>query len=228
MLSFPMTLRSLSSVLLFAFSTGRLIAAEQPQTSHVEFVTTFIEQLSATEAIRESNDRELNAESSFQGKLQTMIHICTAMQLELGSQIIALKQMRLEPPFEKLIENIASFYQHKIDLYKLLANVTENFIGQPREEVNYNKLAGMLPEIRANIEFIDKTIASTLLPTIFETLKKRPDMKTLNITQAEKRMLIEKINSSFGEKLNGKKKNYYVAAASVLKSALVEFKAADE
>jgi hypothetical protein len=164
---------------------------------------------------------------------QKIIHSSTLFQLELGSQMRMLREMNLNPPFETLIPNITAFYERKILLWKRMADIGRAFIGGPKPGVDYSKLGAEMPEIRANLEYIDRSLFDAS-PMVFGTLI---DMKAdskghashLIITKAEREKLIDDITTDFSAKLDQKDQNLTVSAASVLKGYLLkDFKCSDE
>jgi hypothetical protein len=90
-----------------------------------------------------------------------------------------------------------------------------------------------MPEIRANLDFIDQSLFEAA-PSIFATLiDMKEDSKGhashLIITKEEKAGLISKLEDSFGAKLDQKDQNYTISAAKVLRDYLnKDFKCADE
>jgi hypothetical protein len=154
-------------------------------------------------------------------------------KLELSAQIKMLKGMRLSAPFDELIPSISTFYERKIALWKRMSEISSAFIGGPQGGVDYSKLAAEMPQIRGELDFIDKSLFEAT-PEIFATLiDMKPDSKGnashLIITKEEKAALISKLNDSFGTKLDQKNQNYTVSSASVLKAYLnKDFKCSDE
>lgn len=209
----------------------RAAHATKPETSHLAFVTEYIRELAAIENIRASGEDELNQDPD--NTFSNMIHSSTLFQLELGSQISMLRGMNLNPPFEQVIPNITAFYERKILLWKRMAEIGKAFIGGPKPGVDYSKLGGEVPEIRANLEYIDRALFEAT-PMIFTTLI---DMKAdskghashLIITKAERQKLLDDINTAFGEKLDQKDPHFMVGAASVLRGGLLkDFKSSDD
>ena len=206
----------------------------KPETPHLEFVTEYIRELAAVERIRAEGEEENNQDKKddklpFAGA----IHTSTLFELELGSQVKMLKDMRLKEPFDFLIPNISAFYERKIVLWQRMREISSAFIGGPKDGVDYSKLASEMPQIRAELDFIDQSLFDAT-PGVFATLI---DMKAdskghtshLIITKEEKAGLISKLNDSFGAKLDQKDQNYTVSAASVLKAYLnKDFKCSDE
>jgi hypothetical protein len=206
--------------------------AEVPETPHLQFVSTYIQQLGAIEKIRNDGENELKADGAA-GFLPDCIRNMTKYQLELSVQISTLASMHLNPPFDRVTERITDFYNKKLDFYKLFGQTCSAFIAGPKANVDYGELAAAAPKINAQIEFIDQSLFKAS-PLVFATLiDQREDahghVSHLIITKAERAKLIRKITSEFGDKLKQDNQNYTVGAASMLKSYLEkDFKSSDE
>jgi hypothetical protein len=206
----------------------------KPETPHLEFVTEYIRELAEAERIRAEGEDENNQDKK-DDKLPfaSAVHTCTLFELELGSQVKMLKDMRLIEPFDELVPNITAFYKRKIALWQRMHEISSAFIGGPKDGVDYSKLAAEMPQIRAQLEFIDHALFD-ISPMIFATLiDMKEDSKGhashLIITKEEKARLISKLDDSFGAKLDQKNQNYTVSAATVLKGYLnKDFKCSDE
>lgn len=206
----------------------------KPETPHLEFVTEYIRELAAVESIRAAGEEE-NTQDTKDGKLpfSGIIHTSTRFELELGSQVKMISAMRLNPPFDFLIPTITKFYERKIEIWHRMGEIGGDFIGGPKEGVDYSKLAAEMPKLRGELEFIDQSLFEAS-PSVFATLiDMKEDSKGhashLTITKEEKARLLEKIDDSFGTKLDEKNGNYIVSAASVLKDYLKkDYKCSDE
>jgi hypothetical protein len=210
-----------------------LLGGQKPETSHLAFVNEYVRELAAIERIRASGEQEIKDAPDEMAKFSSGIHVSTLFQLELRSQILMLKEMRLNAPFNEVIPDLATFYQHKIELHQQLIDISSAFLAGPKPGVDYGKLAAEVPKIRAQLDYIDRTLFD-LSPLIFATLiDPKADSKNhashLIITKAERQGLIEDLDKAFGKKLDQKDQNYYVGAASVLKAHLLkDFKCSDE
>ena len=206
-------------------------SVEKPETSHLVFVTEYVGELAALENIRESGEQELKEDPD--NKFSNMIHSSTLFQLELGSQIKMLREMRLKAPHDQLIPIITDFYERKIKLWKRMAEIGSAFIGGPKPGVDYGKLGAEMPEIRGQMDFIDHALFEAS-PSVFATLiDLKEDSKGhashLIITKEERAKLVDTINTDFGTKMDAKIQNWNVSAASVLKAYLLkDFKCSDE
>jgi hypothetical protein len=206
----------------------------KPETPHLEFVTEYIRELAAVEEIRATGEAENNQDKKddklpFAG----VVHTSTLFELELGSQVKMLNGMHLSKPFDFLIPSITAFYERKIVLWRRMREISSDFIGGPKNGVDYSKLAAEMPQIRGELDLIDKSLFGAT-PGVFATLiDTKADSKGhanhLIITREEKARLISKLDGSFGAKLDQKDQNYTVSAAAVLKGYLnKDFKCSDE
>ena len=144
-----------------------------------------------------------------------------------------LKGMRLKPPFDDLTKAITGFYEQKVALHQSMIDISSAFVGGPKPDVDYGKLAAEMPKIRASLEFVDNAIFEAT-PLVFATLiDQKPDSRNhashLIITKAERTKLLDDIAARFGSKLDQKNQNTTVSAASVLKAYLLkDFKCSDD
>jgi hypothetical protein len=164
---------------------------------------------------------ELKDESN---RMASCIRSGTRFQLELQSQISMLQGMRLDPPFETLPANIASFYERKIDLFKRMGDGCAVMMSGPKPGVDYGAIAAEAPKLTAEMEYIDAALFDAM-PLVFATLiDPVPDannpMSKLIITKAQRNKLIADINSEFGTKLDQKDHDNIVGAAWVLRAYL--------
>jgi len=217
--------------LIFVASTRSTLADKRPETPHLAFVTEYIRELAAIENIRASGEQELKKDAG--ATFLNAIHTSTLFKLELRSQIRMLKTMHLDAPYDDLIPNIAGFYERKILLWQRMIDISSAFIGGPKPGVDYDKLAAEMPQVRAELDYIDHALFEAT-PLVFATLiDLKPDSKNhashLIVTKAERAKLIDDLNTDFGSKLDQKDQNFTVSAASVLKAYLLkDFKSSDE
>ncbi len=131
----------------------------KPETPHLEFVTEYIRELAAVERIRAAGQDENNQDKK-DDKLPfaSAIHTSTLFELELGSHVKMLKGMRLNAPFDELVPNITAFYERKIVLWRRMREISSDFIGGPKNGVDYSKLAAEMPQIRGELDFIDQSL----------------------------------------------------------------------
>jgi hypothetical protein len=148
----------------------------------------------------------------------------TRVSLKLKTSNYILQSMTLMKPFETLIPNLIEWNERKLKLWEELSEIAKVFIGGPKPNVDYDKLSARMPEITAEMEYADESIFK-LTPLVFATLiSDKPDSKNhlshLIITKAERKKLVDSINSHFGSSLNEKNQNWTVSPASVLRTYL--------
>jgi hypothetical protein len=90
-----------------------------------------------------------------------------------------------------------------------------------------------MPEIRASLDDVDKTLFKVTQMVFMLTIDKTPDsnnrLSHLVITKAERSKLVNDILVDFGDKLNLKSQNYAVASAQLLRDLLLkDYKCADD
>jgi hypothetical protein len=217
--------------LVMTVGVASTFAIEKPETSHLVFVTEYVRELAALENIRDSGEQELKQDPD--STFSNMIHSSTMLQLELGSQIRMLKSMSLKAPYEWLIPSLIANDQQKILIWQRMTNIGSAFIGAPKPGVDYGKLAAEMSQLRARLDYIDKSLM-TVSAGVFATLiDLKEDSKGhashLIVTKEERANLLDQINTDFGSKLDAKEQNWIVSAASVLKAYLLkDFKSSDE
>lgn len=216
---------ALAALLLSA--TG--LAAE---TSHLTFVSEYIREIGINEELREVAFKDVTEPGA--DKNAAIIRSSTRIVLELTSQVAMLKSMLLNPPFDKLPETIAAFYEQKIDIHNRMIAMASAFVQGPKPGVDYGALAAEAPKLTATIEYIDHSIFRAT-PLIFATLiADKPDnqghMSRLRITRAERGKLVQSLQISFGDKMNQTDQNWIVSSATVLRDYLIKkgYKCSDD
>jgi hypothetical protein len=224
--------RSAAAFILAVRILSPLQAQTVPETPHLKFVTEFIRELAAIENLRAAPEQE-NKPDDQDNAFANAIYLSTRMQIELRSQIATLKTMRLNGSFDRLIPSLIGFYERKVPLYGRFININTAFLGNPKPDVDYGKLAAEVPKLRAELDFIDESLLR-LTPLVFATLvDMKPDSQNhvshLIITKADRAQLLTTLETAFGSKLDQKDPTFTVAAAVVLKAGLLkDFKSSDE
>lgn len=225
-------------LLLLVLRPSVSMAADKPDTPHLDFVKEFISELAAVEEIRASGEAELRQDQARQDQVtnslfSNMIHTATLYKLELNSQIAMLNTMHLSGPFGFLIPSLTGIYRAKIDVWNQMSGIATTFMEGLKPGVDYGGLEAEMPQLRAKLDFADQSIFK-LTPAVFATLvDMKPDSKGhashLIITGAERADLVKEIDTEFGPKLGQKKENYIVSSADALKAYLLKnFKSSDE
>lgn len=208
------------------------ISAYAGETNHFIVISEYVRELGAVEAVRSQAENEIKGHSTTQ-LMADGIRTNTRMVLVLSTSVSMLKGMKLNKPFEDLLPNISKFYLNEIEIYNGMTKIESTFLAGPQKGVNYGRLAALMPQLNAKLEYINKALFNAT-PLIFAILiDKRPDKNNhvshLLITRAQRKQLIETIDHTFGKKLTQKNQNYTVSSASVLKAYLKkDFKSSDD
>jgi hypothetical protein len=209
-------------------------ASHAKETDHYLFVDEYIRELGATEDLRVLAEKELSTSKDTSDKMAAAIRSSTRAKLDLSTDISMLKNMQLNQPFETLIPTISGLYQNKIALHEEMAKIAGAFIAGPQTGVDYGAYSARMPEITAQMEFLDKTLFNSA-PLIFAVLiDPNPDrqnhMSRLLITREQRQHLANRITLAFGKKLDQNDQNYAMSSASMLRDYLVKkgYKCTDE
>jgi hypothetical protein len=143
--------------------------------------------------------------------------------------------MRLTGLFDGLPQQIAGFYESKIDVHNDFISMAKTMISGPKPGIDYGAIAAGAPKLSAQLEYIDRSLFQAT-PLIFATLidDMKPDkdghVSRLIITRAQRCDLLRNLQSSFGKKLEQADQNYIVSSASVLRDYLSKkgYKCSDE
>jgi hypothetical protein len=208
-------------------------AKAKDDTPHYDVVAEYIRSLGAIHRIQQIASKEFEDDKDDPiKKLMDGIRSSTRFKLELSSSIGMLKKMTLKEPFEELIPNTISAYKTKMELHEELIKISQRFLdGKPGDD--YSKMAAIMPEITATMEYIDETMFKSMVLVFALLIDQKPDkeghMSHLSITKAERQKLIDNINGLFGESLDKKNQNWIVSSASLLKGYLLkDYKCIDE
>jgi len=206
-------------------------AASAEQTSRFEFVKEYVRQLGAIDKARDlaALDESAPSPPRISGPVRGRARIVAA----LSNQIQILRGMRLPEPFERLADNIADFYQRKVDLYHSMKDDVVK--ASTLAAADDSGRAAIATDSAAAIEGVDRSLLEST-PIIFAVLvdRTKPDetgrMTRLLITTKERDLLLRALDTSFGNKLNQQNRSLLVNTAALLKFYLLrkEYKCADE
>ena len=172
--------QNISFIIIFVFTLGAVSQVLAKETPPLAFVTEYIHELKANENARAKAECKLNASKTPRDKMLNAIHSYTLINLDLRSQISALKNMHLPPQFANLIPNIINWYAKKIDCYDQLIKISSIMVAGPQPGVDikyYGQLSALVPQRRALINYVDETLFK-ITPMIFMTLiDQKPDSK---------------------------------------------------
>jgi hypothetical protein len=208
--------------------------AQTKDTPHYDVVSEYIRSLGSIYTIQQTATNENKISKGDLTKvLLDSIRNGTRFKLALNASIGALERMSLKEPFETLLPNTIQWYKYKIDLFGEMVEISKTLIDGPKPGVDYGKMTARMPEITAQIEYIDESIFQSMVLVFALLIDEKPDkdghMSRLNITKAERKKLIDNLNGSFGKSLNNKNKTWTVSSAALLKAYLLkDYKCADE
>jgi hypothetical protein len=203
------------------------LAAEPPratsETPQIEFVQEYIRELSHSEAERAAAEKELKQPGA--NPLGSAIHFATRMELELGTDISMMRQMRLSGEFVDVPGKIADFYAIKKAIYGRMRAIATEMMSGPKPGVDYGALAAEMPSLRAQLESIDETFVKTSMIVFLSLVDQRPDsqghLSHLVITKQQRKELLKTLQRDFGPKIDhGDTATALVNSAGVLKDAL--------
>ena len=203
-------------------------------TPHLDVVNEYIRSLGTVHNIQQASKREMAEDKDNPvAKLMSGIRSSTRMKLELGTSIGAFDRMTLKEPFETLLPTTIHWYREKVKLHDEIIGIAKAFISGPNPGVDYSSMTARMPEITANIEFIDESIFKSMVLVFALLIDMQPDekgqMSHLIITRAQKQKLINDINTYFGQSLNEKNQNWIVSSGAILKTWLQkDYKCIDE
>jgi hypothetical protein len=207
--------------------------AEMVETPHLEFVKLYVSGLGAIENIRDAAEKELKRDPDRQ-RIADCVHTMTQYELELSSQISAMRQVHINKPLDWLPGGLVDYNEKKLDLYRQYGDGCATMMQGPKPNVDYGKIAASLPKIHAQIEFLDQGIFKAA-PAVFMSLiqnkvNAQGGLDHLIVTKSERDDLVHQIKLAFGDKLNQKDQNWMVSAASVLEFYLEKkgYKCSDE
>jgi hypothetical protein len=196
------------------------------ESSHLQFVTEYIRELGELERLRSVAFDEQNADANAFNKMASCVRGSTRFDLELRTQISMMRGMKLNPPFEELPSNIGEFNQRRIELYNRMGEGCAAILAGPKPNIDYGAISAEMPKITAEMEYIDHALFQAA-PFVFATLidpvpDAKNQMSKLVITKAQRKKLIDSLNSLFGKKMDTDQQNWIVSTATVLKGYLLK------
>jgi hypothetical protein len=225
-------------VFLLCFFGACFAYGEVKETPHYDVVNAYIRSLGTIHNIQQLANREFEedkgADDENVRRMMSAIRNSTRLKLELNTSIHTLQGMQLRRPFETLLPTTIEFYKQKIDLHNELVQIAKTFVDLiPKPSVDYSKLVARIPEITAELEYIDESIFKTIAIVFALLIDENPDaeghMSHLNITKSEKDKLINDIDTLFGESLDKQNRTWTVSSAALLKAYLLKgYKCRDE
>ena len=189
----------------------------------------FIDQLVETHKIEELANLEMVAAqktpNAGQQQLLSAVRNCTRMKLMLNVMVGRTEQMHLaDTNFEKIPDYLIQMYTRKSELCDEIVQASKIMLEGERKSVNYGKIAGRMPEITAQFEFINETIFKATPMIALSLISTKPDsnnkLSHLSITRKQSKELVVRLQSGFGKSLDAKNSNWTTSAASVMRAVL--------
>jgi hypothetical protein len=201
--------------------------AKPEDTPPYNVASEYVRSFSAIHSIQQSALNEIkDGGENPVGSSMNAIRTFTRYKLEYGLSIRLLEGMRItREGFNGLIPETVSLYKEKIKLYDEAMKISKAFMtSTPKPGVDYEKMAARMPEITANLEYLDQTLPALTTMVCFLLIDEKPDseghMNNLNISSKERQSLIDRIDAGFDESINGKIMTYTVGSAVFLKGFL--------
>lgn len=218
-------------VLAAAVASGQCIAAPPRTTPPYEFVEVFVDQLVSAHQIETQAAQDVavarTPPDGTQLVLMSAIRSCTRMRLELA--VIAGRMLRVSlanPDLAPLPVGLADMYANKASLCDDIVRTAKTLIEDPRPGIDYGKLAAHMPEVSAQLDFINKSLFKATPIVALSMVSKEPDSKNqlsqLVITRQQGDRLIQRLQREFGDALDAKEQNWTTSSASVLCTFLRE------
>ncbi len=196
----------------------------KPETPHLVFVREYVRELMESESLIATGEKEISQAKTPNEQFSALIYASKSIQLELRSQIGMLKSMRLNDPFDSLIPDLIRCYQRQIELHQELINISGKFLAGPKAGVDYEALAAKVPEIRAELDAVGKTVfeaAGLVFMTLIDPTPDSQDhLSHLLITKAEKADLQDQLDIMLKDEPDEGDHSYYISAALVLRGGL--------
>jgi hypothetical protein len=201
-------------------------------------VDNYVTQLATFEDLRDAAARELEedkAQGQAQAPMMACIHSNTRYDLEVGAAIRTMRSTRLvgvDKELQTVPQSIADLYAQRQQIVGQMTKVCSAFAEGPKDGVDYKGLATLMPQIRAQLDYLDNTMFEAS-PLVFATLiSDVPDAQGhashLVISCDDRKRLVDHIDSSFGAKLAAKNANFGVSQAQLIRAKLLEYKCAEE
>lgn len=230
-------------VLIFLISSymvfGMTDAQSSNNNSRLEFASEFIRGLVEIHQSEDAARRDIDGikkDAEYMQKLMSsIIRNGTRTKMRMQVRINRLEKIEInDKGFDILVPTVTDLYSRKLSLYQELVLAAQAIIAGPRPGIDYGKLAGHIPEITAQIEFLDETIFKVVPMVGMLLISPKPDSKGhlshFSITRNEAQKLISALESGFGKSLDEDDQNWTTSSASVLRTYLRDkgFKFSDD
>lgn len=228
---------------IFLLSLFMMFGAKDAQSSNNnyrlefagEFIRGLVEAHQSEDAARRDIDGIKKDAEYMQKLMSSIIRNGTRTKMRLQVRLNRLEKIKInDKKFDILVPTVTDLYSRKLALYEEIVRAAQTIIAGPRPDVDYGKLAAHLPEITAQLEFLDETIFKVVPMVGILLISPKPDSKGhlshFSITRNEAQQLISAIESGFGKSLDEEDQNWNTSSASVLRTYLRDkgFKFSDD
>lgn len=219
--------------LLAAAATVALLASPvfAADSSHLQFVQEYIRELNEQEALRAQSEAENKAPNG--NTFMVMIHYGAAVKIALTADVTMLQQVHLGAPFDAAPQTLIQLYNDEIQITDRLSDSAAEMLEGPKPNVDYGKIMTQVPKLRAALEANEELLPKVSFLAFVSLIDTRPDaqnhLSRLIITRQQRAELIQDLQRDFGEKLEAKNQNGFIAAAGVIYDGLHKsYKYADD
>ncbi len=208
-------------------------ASYAQETSHFDVVSEYVRQLGTMHELHEIASKEFKEARTLNDRMADIIRNSTRVKLELTRNIYVLKGMTLKSPYEWMLPALIEFHEQKIEHFGTMAQIASEMVAGPKPGVDYGKMAAMMPEITAKLEFVDKNLyqmtPAFCLLLVDDKSDSKGHLSHLVITRSQRTQLAHRIDNFFGARLRDKNPNYTVGSAVLIKTFLVgDHKSSDD
>lgn len=110
----------------------------------------YVRELIEDEDLKTHGEKELNEAKTANEEFSACIYVSRSTQLALRSQILMLKVMHLDDPFDRLIRDLIALYERQIELHQNLIDMCGKFLSGPKPGVDYQTLGAKMPRFELN------------------------------------------------------------------------------
>jgi hypothetical protein len=208
---------------------GQALAATAPETSRVDTARTFADALVETHQSEVQAKRDVDAIPVGPNRgnliLMAIVRNCTRTKMKLNVTIERLRQIHIaDPQFNTLVPYLVENYTRKVELYDEMIQAAQLLLAGPKPGVDYGKVTGHMPEITAQVEYVDESIFKITPMVGLLLVLQKPDSKNhpshLWITRQQGLEIITRLQRGFGGALDVKEQNWTTNSASVLRTVL--------
>lgn len=199
----------------------------------VQFVSEYIRALSESESIRADAEQDLKTANTPQERFSSCVHT-TQLQMHAMATAANLAALyKLGGDAKETPGLLAKYYATKGEMFNSLSNMCQTMLQGPKPGVDYGKIAVGMPKLRADMEYLDKSLLLMSVMVFDVLINPAPDkaghMSRLIVTKRERDDLVHQISISF-KRLDAKDANYTVSAAALLWEYLARkgYRCADE